>query len=487
VSLAGCGNYWDYVDDLGGSDGSDGQQGAAGNTSGSAGAGGESSGGDAEPFALRVVTQGLFSPLEVTWGPDDQLWITERIGRRIVRVDPNTGARSPVITIPDAIQTGGQDGVLGLALHPELLRETGNDYVYVAFTYDADAGPELDRRVKIRRYTYSATSGSASDPVDLLSGLQGSDDHNSGRLKFGPDARLYYTIGDQGNNQFGRKCLPIRAQELPSQAEIDAGDYAKYVGKILRLELDGSIPSDNPVIGEVRSHIYSYGHRNAQGLIFSSDGTLYSDEHGPKSDDELNRIVPGKNYGWPNVAGYRDNQAYQYENWSASSPTPCEELTWNDYVVPPSVPVMQESEFRARDFVPPIATFFTVPDDFQFQDPSCAGNEYMCWPTIAPSSLDYYAADGTIREFKNSLLITSLKQGGVFRARLSRDGRSVVGRVSRFIKTINRYRDLTIRPDSGAIYVITDNEGITALDGGGYTSNLEHRGAILEFTYTRSR
>jgi hypothetical protein len=83
-------------------------------------------------------------------------------------------------------------------------------------------------------------------------------------------------------------------------------------------------------------------------------------------------------------------------------------------------------QLRKRDFVPPMATFFTVRDDFQFQEPSCAGIDYTCWPTIAPSSLDYYPADGEIREFKNSLLITSLKQGGGFRARLSRDGRSVV-------------------------------------------------------------
>ena len=87
---------------------------------------------------------------------------------------------------------------------------------------------------------------------------------------------------------------------------------------MLRLNLDGSIPSDNPMIGGVRSHIYSYGHRNPQGLVFAPDGKLYESEHGPNTDDEVNLIRAGGNYGWPHVAGYRDDQSYAYANWSAS-------------------------------------------------------------------------------------------------------------------------------------------------------------------------
>jgi PQQ-dependent dehydrogenase (s-GDH family) len=480
ASLGACGGYGDSIDDFGESD-SEGQEQGRIMRGTSPGTGGVSGGGPA--FDLRVVTLGLFAPHEITWGPDNWLWLTERVGRRILRIEPASAARATVVTVDDAIQTAGQDGVMGLALHPELLQGTGNDYVYVAYTYDGDAGPALDRRVKIRRYTYDPASGGVSEPVDLITGLLGSNDHNSGRLVFGPDAHLYYTIGDQGNDQFDRKCLPIRSQEVPTQAEVDSGDYSKYVGKVLRLGLDGSIPDDNPLIAGTRSHIYSYGHRNPQGLVFSAQGKLYSDEHGPKSDDELNLVRPAKNYGWPNVAGYRDGRAYDYANWSASSPTPCEELVWNDYVIPPTVPTQSEFEFRHPDFTPPLATFFTVDDDFEFQDPACGGVDFMCWPTIAPSSLDYYPETGVVPQLRHSLLITSLKYGSVFRARLSRDGRFVVGEVSPFFKTTNRYRDLAISPDARSIYVITDSENFTRTPEGGATTELEHRGAVLEFSY----
>jgi PQQ-dependent dehydrogenase (s-GDH family) len=479
ANLGACGTDGDSVDDFARSEAPGREQ--ARSTSG-ASPGTSGAEGSEPAFDLRVVTLGLFAPHELTWGPDGWLWLTERVGRRILRIDPETAARAPVITIEDAIQTAGQDGVMGMALHPELLQGTGNDYVYVAYTYDGDAGPALARRVKIRRYTYDPAAGSVSAPSDLITGLLGSNDHNSGRLVFGPDSHLYYTIGDQGNNQFDRKCLPIRSQEVPTQAEVDAGDYAKYVGKVLRLNLDGSIPDDNPIIEGTRSHIYSYGHRNPQGLVFSAQGKLYSDEHGPKSDDELNLLRPGRNYGWPNVAGYRDGRAYEYADWSASTPTPCEELTWNDYVVPPTVPTESEFEFRQRDFMPPLATFFAVDDDFEFQDPACGGVDYMCWPTIAPSSLDYYPATGKIRQLRHSLLITSMKYGSVFRAKLSRDGRVVVGDIPPFFKTTNRYRDLTISPDTSKIYVITDSDNFTRTPEGGATTELEHRGAILEFT-----
>src|SRR6188768_1257687 len=325
ASLGACGTDRGSVADESASDGY-GQElergHGHGHGHGHGGTPGTAGGGNAQAFDMRVVTLGLFAPYEITWGPDNWLWLTERVGRRILRINPETEDRAPVVTIEDAFQTDGQDGVMGLALHPELLQGTGKDYVYVAYTYDGDPGPALERRVKLRRYTYNPASGGVGSPVDLITGLPGSFQHNSGRVVFGPDSHLYYTIGDQGNDQFDRKCLPIRAQEVPTQAEVDSGDYAKYVGKVLRLNLDGSIPDDNPVIDGTRSHIYSYGHRNPQGLVFSAQGKLYSDEHGPKSDDELNWVRPGKNYGWPNVAGYRDGRAYEYANWSASSPTP---------------------------------------------------------------------------------------------------------------------------------------------------------------------
>src|SRR3989442_417328 len=109
-----------------------------------------------ERFTMRVVTSGLDSPWEITWGPDDQLWITERRGRRVLRINPVDGSTAVILTMPEVHQSVAQDGLLGMALHPGLLRGTGNEYVYLAFTYDDAPGPAFVRRMAIRRYTYDA-------------------------------------------------------------------------------------------------------------------------------------------------------------------------------------------------------------------------------------------------------------------------------------------------------------------------------------------
>src|SRR4029079_12218968 len=127
---------------------------------------------------------------------------------------------------------------------------------------------------------------------------------------------------------------------------ISARDWKTYQGKVLRLNLDGSIPSDNPVLNGVRSHIYSYGHRNPQGIVFGPDGTLYESEHGPDTDDEVNVIEAGKNYGWPFVAGYRDDNVYVWANWPASTPAPCASLTFNPHRIPASVPQQHETAWN---------------------------------------------------------------------------------------------------------------------------------------------
>lgn len=431
-------------------------------------------------FSLRVVTSALAQPWEVSWGPDDFLWLTERSGKRVTRVDPSDGSKWTALELDEAFQNGGQDGLLGMALHPELLLGTGNDFVYLAFTYDAGTEGVFDRRTKLRRYEYDATTGTLLNPLDLLVGLPASSDHNSGRLVFGPDGRLYYTIGDQGSNQFLNKCRPNRAQELPSREQLATEDWSAYAGKVLRLNLDGSIPRDNPSMDGVRSHVYSYGHRNVQGLAFGPDGKLYASEHGPKSDDEINGIRAGQNYGWPHVAGYRDDQSYAYANWSLAPD--CNRLRFDDYVVRDSVPVATESSW-ASPFTPPLMTLYTVPEGFDFQDPECAGNYYMCWPTVAPSSLDIYTHHRRgIPGWSDSLLIVSLKRGAVLRSKLAHGGTSMAEPVEVF-RTIDRYRDIAIGPDGKALYVVTDSEGQTSGPTLGYTSALEHPGSLLEFTY----
>jgi PQQ-dependent dehydrogenase (s-GDH family) len=435
---------------------------------------GQDADGKPQAFAQRVLTTGLEGPWEVTWGPDGRLWVTERTAKRVTRINPADGSKTVALTIPDVHQSAQQDGLLGMALHPELLRGAGADYVYVYFTYAVNPPPEVLRRGMIRRYTYNPETQTLGSPVDLLTGLPVHNDHVSGRLAFGPDRKLYLSVGDQGSN-FGRNdCIPNRAQQLPSASEVAERDWMKYQGKLLRVNLDGTIPADNPMIAGVRSHIYSYGHRNIQGITFGPDGKVYTAEHGPSTDDEVNLIRAGKNYGWPNVAGYQDDRAYVYGNWSAASS--CSTLTFSAVAVPPEVPQQKESAWHHADFTPPLKTFFTVDNGYDFQARGAA--------TIAPSGLKLYPGGANaIPGWANSLLLVALKAGRMYRMKLSADGTSIAGDAEELFKTTNRYRDIAFAPDGRTIYLATDPDGQTTDSAGILTRKLENGGSILEFSY----
>jgi PQQ-dependent dehydrogenase (s-GDH family) len=444
-------------------------------------------------FRKSVVVSGLAGPWEVTWGPDAKLWVTERTGKRVTRIDPATGERNVAITISEVSAPGGQDGLLGMALHPELLKGTGNDYVYIAYTY-VDEGKGADPTItdpkspyrylyaKIVRLTYSAGNGTLSNPINVVTGLPAGNDHVAGRLKFGPDKKLYLTLGDQGNNQLGNVCLAVESQRLPTQKEIKDKNYAAYVGKSLRLNLDGSVPRDNPKLEGVVSHVFTYGHRNPQGIDFGPDGTLYSSEQGPKTDDEVNILKRGSNYGWPNVAGLKDNKAYEYARWAEAS-TPCSQLRFSDLAIHPSVPRQPESAFQ-KPFVEPIATLFTVPSDYNFHDPACKGIDYICWPTVAVSSIEHYQSKGTgIPGWDRVLLVTTLKRGSLYVVPLKSNGQATAGHISRYFQSENRYRDTAVSPDRKTIYIATDSGGLAQAFAGGVTSRMQDPGAILAFTY----
>lgn len=428
-----------------------------------------------ETFSMRVVASGLEAPWEVAWGPDDQLWITERQGRRVIRINPADGSRRTLVTIPEVHQSVSQDGLLGLALHPDLMRGNGSDYVYVAFTYDDAPGPALTRRLAIRRYEYAQTSRTLTNPVDILTGLPAHDDHVAGRLAIGPDRKLYLTIGDQGSNFGGNRCNANRAQELPTAADVRARNWSAYQGKILRIDLDGSVPADNPELGGVRSHVFSYGHRNPLGLAFGPNGRLYETEHGPSSDDEVNLIEAGGNYGWPNVAGFRDDKAYVYGNWSAASPQPCNAVAYNPNQIPSSVPTQPETSWSHAQFKPPLKTFFTVETGY---DVSTIGSA-----TIAPGGLDVYVAAGGISGWNNSLLVLSLIRGTVYRVALGNDGRATDSQPTEMFTTANRYRDIAIGPDGRTFYLITDVSGPFRNASGTVTQTLANPGSLLEFKY----
>ena len=428
-------------------------------------------------FSFRVVTSGLSAPWEVMWGPDDQLWVTERTGRRVIRVNPATGAVTPALTIDESYDPGESwhEGVLGLALHPDLLKGAGRDYVYVAYTYDVDAGPALSRRLKVRRYTYDTAKSALTNPLDLITDLPAHDDHGGGRLVFGPDQKLYLTRGDNGGNWLANYCTPNMSQDLPTAAQVTARDWSTYIGKILRINLDGSIPADNPSINGVRSHIYTYGHRNPQGLEFGPTGLLYSSEHGPGTDDELNLIVAGSNYGWPHIAGYRDDRGYIYSNWSQSKDVPCASLQFDEFGAPPSVPRQRESEWTGT-FVPPLRAFFTVPENYDFQKSGGA--------TIAAGGLSIYSTNG-IAGWANSVLQTGMTMGRVYRVKLSEDGRSAVGENEELFRTANRYRDIAIGRDQRTFYLVTDNDGLgrTTDPSGARVITFANPGSVLEFKH----
>ncbi|MES2575540.1 MAG: PQQ-dependent sugar dehydrogenase [Bacteroidota bacterium] len=333
---------------------------------------------------------------------------------------------------------------------------TGSPYVYLSYTVGTSMFNEKQRLV---RYTYSlnGNDGSLSSPVVLIDNLPANYDHQSGRLIFGPDKKLYYTIGDQAN----KVCNTNLAQFLPTQQQIDAKNWANYPGKMLRLNLDGTIPSDNPTINGVQSHIYTYGHRNPQGLVFGTNGILYSDEQGPSSDDEINIMNAGKNYGWPFVAGFKDNLQYDNDGCLAGN----------------------ETSFTAPNYQDPIMSMFV---SNIYKDPACI-DTWMCRPNIAPSSIAIYESNA-IPAWKNSLLVTSLKKGRVYRLKLSADGTTVdQNDVTQYFYTQNRYRDIVVSPDGKSIYIITDSSGKLS-DASGMTtaSTMLNPGAILKFTLNES-
>lgn len=445
-------------------------------------------------FKKSTVITGLAGPWEITWGPDSHIWVTERTGKRISRVDPATGEQKLAATLPEVSAPGGQDGLLGMALHPELLKGTGNDYVYVFYTYvdnslPADptvADPKSPYRNlygKIVRLTYTAADGKLSNPQTVIGGLPAGNDHVAGRIKVGPDGKLYLTLGDQGNNQLGNVCLPVQSQRIPTRQELDKKDYVSYEGKSLRLNIDGSIPADNPKINGIVSHVYTYGHRNPQGIDFGPGGTLYSSEQGPKTDDEVNILKPGRNYGWPHVVGLKDNKAYEFARW-AEATTPCSELRFSDLAIHPSVPREPESAFKKK-MERPLATLFTVPSGYNFQDPRCQGIDFICWPTVAVSSIEYYASKGTgIPGWNPVLLVTTLKRGSLYVVPLKPNGKAKSGYLFRYFQSENRFRDTAVSPDGKTIYIATDPGGLAGTASGGTTRTMLDKGSILAFTYS---
>ena len=222
---------------------------------------------------VDVMVDGLNNPWEIVFGPDGEIFFTERDGR-IWKIEEFGEAK----VIETFTKSGSYEGgTLGLALHPEFEK---NKKIYV---YQTNLEMEFFQN---KVFSFTVDDDMLTDRQIIIDDIPGALWHDGGRIAFGPDGKLYITTGDAVN--------PGWSQDLSSLA-----------GKILRINPDGTIPDDNPFDS---SPIFSYGHRNPQGIAWSSDGLLVSSEHGPSGEmgyghDEINVIVKGKNYGWPKVVG----------------------------------------------------------------------------------------------------------------------------------------------------------------------------------------
>ena len=318
---------------------------------------------------VRFRAQVLATNLEIPWAlavaPDGRLFVTERPGR--VRIVENGRLLpQPAFTLPDVFTTDGDEsGLLGVALDPEFEQ---NRFVYVLYTAARVGRDPVNRVVR-----FLEANNRLLDAVTILDDIPAAEGHDGGRLRFGPDGYLYATVGDIRNRS-------------------SAQDLGVLTGKILRFSRDGTTPRENPFA----SQVYSYGHRNPQGIDWHPvSGDLWATEHGNVGNDELNLIEPGGNYGWPTIEGAE----------------------------------------RIAEMRTPVL-FFT--------------------PSVAPSGASFYT--GTVfPEFENDLFFATLRGSHLHRVTYSPTDPRVVTSHQRLVEgRFGRLRDVVTGPD-GALYFCTSN------------------------------
>ena len=342
---------------------------------------------------VREVITGLDVPWEMKWGPDGFLWITERDGL-VSRINVDTGEKNVILDITNQVWQSSEAGLLGMEIHPDF--NNGSPYVFLVYTYLSSGQKE-----KVVYYEYDANSDQLINETILLGNIPANPTHAGSRLLILDDLTMLVTTGDV-------------------QDWMDSQNLDVLSGKTLRMSIDinggnaGYIPADNPI---PNSYVWSWGHRNAQGLALAPNGKIYSSEHGPSNDDELQILIPGGNYGWPNVQGYCDNQ-------------------WVDY-----------------GYAEDLTNSYTEID-------YCEDNDIIeaIWSsgssTIATSDLLWYD-NPAIPEFQNTLLMTVLKDKNLVRFTLSEDGSQVESVTEFFNNEWGRLRDICVSPD-GKIYLATN-------------------------------
>ncbi len=323
---------------------------------------------DQTPVDLKtkVLVGNLTLPWELVYGPDNLIWFTEKSGK-ISRINPESGLVTTLHTITE-VRVQGEGGLLGMALHPQF---AANPYVYVFY------GSGNPYRNKLVRFTYA--NNALSNPQTLLANIPASTNHNGSRLLIVGD-KLFVTTGD--------------AEDLSTPQNVNS-----LAGKVLRLNLDGTIPADNPL---PNNPMWTNGHRNAQGLVVVGN-KIFASEHGPSSDDEVNLIEKGRNYGWPTVKGK------------------CDEAS-----------------------------------ETAFCNQNNLAESLMQWtPTLAPSGMTYYNSN-YIPQFKNSLLLAFLKGTRLMQLKLNDAQTQITETKDFFVGDFGRIRTVTQSPE-GKIYICTSN------------------------------
>ena len=324
------------------------------------------------PMTVEPVAQDLTVPWDLVWGPDNHIWCMERTGR-ITRIHPDNGTVEVVHQLEDVFQSWDNSGAHSMILHPDFPR---TPYIYVNYTHS-----EFRGRLSCLRY--SVQHGRVVDEDILIPDFRGNTSHNGSRMQEGPDGYLYMTMGDAYN-------------DMSSQ------DETSLSGKVLPMDWAGQAAPDNPF----GNRVYSTGHRNPQGLVFSPEGRLYLSEHGPATDDEVNLVERGRNYGWPLIEGPCDDP----EEAAA-----CAEL----------------------DAVDPLAAWT---------------------PTLAPCGMEYF--DHPSRpEWQGSLLLTFLKKQHLRILHLDETGTTVKSQDSVLYQQHGRLRDVLVAPN-GRVFVATSNQEI---------------------------
>ena len=338
---------------------------------------------DPQNYTTELVVPDLQIPWGMTWLPDGSMLITEKSGTLILFKDGN---KTLIDNVPE-VYNRNQGGLMDIELHPKYKE---NGWIYI--TYSSKEGTEKGGNTALIRAKLE--NNTLTNIEKLYKGTPNTTrgHHFGSRIEFDTDGYLYFCIGDRGNR------------------DVNPQDITKDGGKIYRLHDDGRIPKDNPFVNEkeAKKAVFSYGHRNPQGMALHPNGTIWVHEHGPRGGDEINPIKKGANYGWP-VITYGIN----YSGTSITDTTHKEGM----------------------------------------EQPL-----YYWTPSIAPSGMDFVTSN-KYPDWKNDLLVGSLKFQ--YLELLELENNQVISR-KKLLENMGRIRNVRQAPD-GFIYVAVENKGIVKI------------------------